>query len=341
MKTKITLCALFLCISLYTKAQGYVTIPDANFAAWLNTHYPACMNGNQMDTTCNDIIIEDSIAVSGPNIGDLTGIKYFTNLQFLDCAGNQLGGILSALPESLHYLNCSFNQLFNLPTLPGSLRHLICGHNQLINLPVLPDSLLELNCTVNQLGGLPALPNSLIDLECGVNQLMYLPILPNSLKYLYCATNPLTSLQVLPDSLHGLDCFACGLSCFPIFPNSIVADSFDIGMNPFNCLPNYINAMNSSTLSYPLCVQGDSINNPNNCIATNIKEPNTAPSQISIFPNPVLDNATLIFSSTKAQRLQIKVFDMIGQEILLLNKSADAGTNNIQINTQTLAVLCC
>jgi hypothetical protein len=46
-----------------TKAQ-FVTIPDGNFVTWLNTNYPSCMNGNQMDTTCAQIIYEDSILCS-------------------------------------------------------------------------------------------------------------------------------------------------------------------------------------------------------------------------------------------------------------------------------------
>ena len=37
------------------KAQ-WVTIPDANFVAWLETNYPSCMNGNQMNTSCSAIV---------------------------------------------------------------------------------------------------------------------------------------------------------------------------------------------------------------------------------------------------------------------------------------------
>ena len=64
---------------------------------------------------------------------------------------------------------------------------------------------------------------------------------------------------------------------------------------------------------------------------------NMASSQLSIYPNPVKDKATLVFSSSKAQHIQISVYDRVGQKILLLNQSIDAGTNNIQINTQSLA----
>ena len=37
------------------KAQ-WVTIPDANFATWLNTNYPSFMNGNKIDTAFSEIV---------------------------------------------------------------------------------------------------------------------------------------------------------------------------------------------------------------------------------------------------------------------------------------------
>ena len=95
--------------------------------------------------------------------------------------------------------------------------------------------------------------------------------------------------------------------------------------------------MNSATLAYPLCVQGDSINNPNGCVGTNIIEDNSITFEMSIYPNPVKDNVTLIFTTTKAQQIQIKVLDMLGQALIQSNKQVNSGTNNIQINTQTLA----
>jgi hypothetical protein len=46
MKKLILLFLVLLLKFAPTKAQ-WVTIPDANFATWLNTNYPSCMNLNQ------------------------------------------------------------------------------------------------------------------------------------------------------------------------------------------------------------------------------------------------------------------------------------------------------
>jgi len=470
MKLKYTLFTLFLCTTLYTKAQTYVTIPDTHFAAWLNTNYPSCMSGNQMDITCNNIINETIINVSYHNISDLTGIEYFTHLQNLYCYNNHLTNLpilpnslnnlrcnsnqltslpvlplsilnlfcdsnqltsLPSLPDSLHALYCTYNQLTSLPALPNSLLELACEHNQLTilpalsnflselwcgsnpltnlpplpnslkklgcwdnqlasipalpdfmqvlicdnnqltnlptlpnslywlectnnqlsNLPALPDSQLSLQliCSYNQLTSLPALPNSIWDLRCDHNQLTSLPTLTNSIQNLVCNNNQLTSLPILPNSLDWLDCshnplmsipalpnlmyfLACSndqltglpslpnsivglfcdsnqltilpvlpnslekisctnnhltslpalpnslqylfcnnnnISCFPVFPDSIWVGWFNIDSNSFTCLPNYIVAMDSTNLAYPLCMLGDSVNNPNGCISTN------------------------------------------------------------------------
>jgi len=369
MKAKIFFCALFLYITFSTKAQNYITIPDANFAAHLNLYYPACMNGNQMDTTCSAIKNEISINVLSEQIADLTGIEYFTNLQRLwcdynqltslpvlpnsledlDCSENQISSLpalpnslkylrctdnqltslpalpislkqlycyynlltslpalpdsleeldcyqnqltnLPALNDSLHLFNCSHNQLTSLPALPEYLQYFYCESNHLTSLPVLPDYLEELDCSFNQLTSLPALPNNyLLDLRCDNNTLTSLPVLPDSLQLLFCNNNPLTSLPALPNSLLFLECsnnqltslpdlpvnlfeLFCdnnNISCFPVFPNSLNAGYFYIDINPFTCLPNYISAMDSATLVYMLCVQGDLANNPHGCESAN------------------------------------------------------------------------
>ena len=93
------------------------------------------------------------------------------------------------------YINCSYNQLNNLPKLPNSLIKLKCYNNQLSSLPELPNSLKNLECSFNQLSSLPKLPNSLQKLLCYNNQLSSLPKLPNSLQYLWCQNNQFITKQ--------------------------------------------------------------------------------------------------------------------------------------------------
>src|SRR5437870_2430627 len=70
------------------KAQ-YVTIPDANFVAWLNANgYATCMVGNQMDTTCSVILSATTLDCTSSSLSDITGIQYFHNLTSLNCQGN-------------------------------------------------------------------------------------------------------------------------------------------------------------------------------------------------------------------------------------------------------------
>jgi hypothetical protein len=135
-------------LAVSVQAPNTVTIPDANFVAWLQAHYPTCMNGNQMDTTCNGIIYAIQINCTNQNISDLTGIQYFNSLTDLVCSNNQLTS-LPQLQNAFTYLNCSLNQLTSLPSLPNSLTTILCGNNQLLNLPLLPNSLINFYCDNN------------------------------------------------------------------------------------------------------------------------------------------------------------------------------------------------
>jgi uncharacterized repeat protein (TIGR01451 family) len=323
MKKFTILLAILFAINI-AKAQ-YVTIPDANFAAYLDSLIPSAMNGNQMDTTNIEVTSLPEINVCNKSIADLSGIQYFDflmilnctynqlttlpplpgNLQNINCSFNQLTSLpvlpsilnsidcqsnqlttLPALPSTLQYFGCTNNQITVLPTLPNNMVALICNYNQLTTLPTLPDSLIYLDCNVNFLTVLPTLPSTLEALQCGSNQLSSLPVLPNTLQYFVCAQNQLASLPNLPNSIYLLDCssnqllslpglpdslsyFICSnnqISCFPFLPNSLINGApFSISGNPFTCLPNYVPAMDTATLAYPLCFDGDSLNNPYGC----------------------------------------------------------------------------
>jgi uncharacterized repeat protein (TIGR01451 family) len=225
-----------------------------------------------------------------------------SSITYFKCYGNQLTS-LPALPPNLQILDCASNLLSALPSLPNSITSLICDLNQLTNIPTLPTSLAYLSCTGNQLTALPSIPSTVYGLYCGANQLTALPTLPGGLFYLQCTNNLLTSLPLLPSGLYSLDCdqnqltslpalpagivrldcnqnqlssissfpatltsLNCSnnnIACFPTFPAITDTIYFHIGNNPFNCLPNYIPAMNSGILAYPLCAPGNS----NGCAA--------------------------------------------------------------------------
>lgn len=265
MKTKITLLFLLFAMNFASKAQTYVTIPDTNFVYFLINNYPTCMSGFQMDTTCPDIQGEITLDVGNMNISNLTGLEYFSNLHYLYCYNNQLTSLPQITSNSLLDFYCDNNMLTNLPAIPSSVTELTCSNNQLTSLPSLPN-LDRLECQHNQLTSLPSLPSYLVWLHCEHNQLTSLPALPNMLYSLTCNNNQLASLPALPSSLLGITCDSNLISCFPEFPSTFIYSLyFDISHNPFSCLPNYVPAMDAGTLAYPLCVNGDTINNSNGC----------------------------------------------------------------------------
>src|SRR4029078_1550078 len=75
----------------------------------------------------------------------------------------------------------SNNGLTRLPALPQSLIFLYCGYNQLQALNI-PEGLRGLYCSNNQLQTL-RLPSSIIALDCSDNPLVFLTPPPESLKY--------------------------------------------------------------------------------------------------------------------------------------------------------------
>jgi Leucine-rich repeat (LRR) protein len=221
----------------------YVTIPDSNFVTWMRYYgYAPCLNGNQLDTTCSNILNAHYVYLSYFHVNNLDGIQYFKNLDSLKCnADTTLSSIpqlppnlkvfecrnnaldsLPALPSTLQRFVCDFNQLKSLPPLPAGLQYFSCINNQLSALPVLPATLNTLYCSGNKLDSLPSgLPPSLVWLSCYSNKLVALPSLPNTLQQLACSKNQISSLPVLPNSLVNLDCYSNRLTAVPLLPASL------------------------------------------------------------------------------------------------------------------------
>lgn len=176
MKKNLLLLFIVVYAALSATAQ-YVSIPDPYFRSYLMYKYPSCFDSNNMmDTTCSNIQNEKIIDISNySRIKQLDGIQYF---------------------KSLKELNCSYNQIQNLPLLPVSLTKLNCRKNNLASLPPLPENLETLDCSDNQLTELPKLNKSIASLTCFNNNIQCLPTLPpNSLivfldtSYIHCKPN--------------------------------------------------------------------------------------------------------------------------------------------------------
>ncbi|MES1222201.1 MAG: hypothetical protein ABUT20_42290 [Bacteroidota bacterium] len=90
MKLKPILLLYFFAFGFAELKAQYVTIPDANFAFWLNQNIPTAMNGSLMDTSNVGITGRLTVKLRNKNISSLEGIQYFKALVHLDCDSNLL-----------------------------------------------------------------------------------------------------------------------------------------------------------------------------------------------------------------------------------------------------------
>ena len=223
----------FLVLISFNLQAQFVNIPDVNLRTKLISLYPSCFNGSQqMDTTCNAVVTEDTLILYSLNLTDLNGVQYFDQLLYLDCTDNLLTS-LPVLANSITMLGCSANHLTSLPRLPSSLRNLSCAQSNLSSLPALPDSLRTLICYSNKLTSLPALPNKLNYIHCSMNQLTSFPSFPDSLGWLMCDGNDL-------------------LTCFPLFPTNFAYLNYGSSTG-ITCVPNLPILI---TWPYPVCPAG-------------------------------------------------------------------------------------
>jgi hypothetical protein len=238
--TLVIVLSILLIGSTGLKAQ-YVTIPDANFRTWLTTNYPACMSGNQMDTTCAAIINEDSVEVANLSIADITGISYFDNLEYLKCSNNDLtflpplkNGLLTLIaednylttiqfPNSLVYLNAADNNIAIQPQWTPNLYKIYFDGNLLDSLTNLNPGVNLIYFTSNDLEYIDAFPSSVQYIIMGYNNLTSLPNLPNNLIELTLFSNPITTLPSLPSTLRKLVTSSCHqLTSIPTIPASLI-----------------------------------------------------------------------------------------------------------------------
>lgn len=113
------------------------------------------------------------LPLQNKNITSLAGIEYFTDLETLDCMGNQLTTLDVTKLTSLMFLVCNDNQLTALDvTGLTSLTDLECSDNQLVSLDVSTLEELEiLWCHGNKMTALDITNNAYLgDLKCGNQQ---------------------------------------------------------------------------------------------------------------------------------------------------------------------------
>lgn len=149
--------------------------------------------------------------LSEKGLTDLSDIKYFINLTFLNCYGNQLTSLDVSNNTALTELVCSYNQLTSLDVSNNTaLTELSCGSNNLTSLDLSKNTALtHLECYGNQLTSLDLSNNvALTKLWCFDNQLTSLDLSKNTaLTYLDCDNNQLTTLDLRNNFISDSICY--------------------------------------------------------------------------------------------------------------------------------------
>lgn len=183
MKKLIYTLAFIFCFFISSQAQ-YVTIPDANFRAFLQGKYPSAFNGSgQMDTTNSLIMNETNLDARLKTIFNLEGLQYFKSLIQLDCRNNFITGSVPTLTNTLKRMLFGANSITSFTNIPSSLDTFYCEDNQLTSLPTLPTTLKIFDCSMNNIICLPKLPNALLELYIDTTKIKCLPNTPNNAQW--------------------------------------------------------------------------------------------------------------------------------------------------------------
>ncbi len=184
----------------YTIAQN-VTIPDANFKAYLLGNTSINTNSDSEIQVSEAINFSGYINCPNQNISDLTGIEAFINIEGLTCNDNNLTSLNLSFNLNLVQVICRNNLLTSLNLGNNTtIINLFTENNQLASIDV--SSCVALNsfeCNSNQITNLDLSNNlNLLNLRCSYNQLISLNLGGNtSLHTLIVDDNPISSLNVL------------------------------------------------------------------------------------------------------------------------------------------------
>ena len=150
-----------------------VNFPDAVFRDYVAKTFDWDANGRLSEIERKKA---SSIRVSDMGIADLTGIEWFTDLQYLYCSNNRLTSLDLSSNEAVTWLDCEANALTSLK-FDWHVCTLKCGNNQLNELDLTYNTYMEyLDCSNNMLSTLNAW-------KC------------EELRYLDCTGNRLTELD--------------------------------------------------------------------------------------------------------------------------------------------------
>ncbi|MFK8037532.1 MAG: T9SS type A sorting domain-containing protein [Crocinitomicaceae bacterium] len=223
---------LFVLSTISLQAQ-FVTITDTAFVTFLHNNYPACMNGNQMDTTCSGITNTTLVNCSDKGILDLEGLQYFDNLFLVNASSNDLTNLPALTQPSLVNITVNYNNLTTIPALPPNLLVLNIRRNpNLSSIPVLPLSLTSYYGGETPNLPMPTFHAGLETIWVPDSDLSAMPTLPNTVTNFNISNNEnlnVIASNSLPPSLTTLGVNNCGLSVLPVLPPNL--ENLSCGFN--------------------------------------------------------------------------------------------------------------
>lgn len=230
MKKTLLLTIGLIVTSAVSTAQN-VTIPDANFKAYLVSN-PA-INANS-DT---EIQVSEAAAftgnIFGNNLGitDLTGIEAFTSLTGLYCRDNNLGSIDISSNTALTYIDCQSTNISSLNISSNTaLTGFNCSYNNITSLDVSNNTALTaIQCSGNALTGLDVSNTILLsNFSCDNNDLTSIDVSNNTaLSYFVCHFNNLTSLDLSTNTaLTHLSCSGNNLTSLDVSNNTSLGNLY-------------------------------------------------------------------------------------------------------------------
>ena len=186
--------------SRFSTDCNVVTIPDANFEAYLLEEETINTNNDNFIQMSEATAVTGSLIVSSRGIADLSGIEAFTNLTELQCNNNELTELDLSANASLVTVYAYSNSISSVDLGSNTtLEELLIDNNSLTTIDVSNNTgLTRLRCGFNSLGSIDVSQNVNLDyLNVRSAGLTSLDISQNvNLTYLEMSTNNLTSLDL-------------------------------------------------------------------------------------------------------------------------------------------------
>ncbi len=172
--------------------------PDVNFMLYVREELDTNQSGTLSSTERTQV---KKIDVSNRGIKSLEGINYFTNIESLECYGNELTWLDVRKNWALTYLDCSNNKLEGLR---GGAEYTDCSFNCITDMPD-EDYISTLICHHNQISyAYIDHAENLRQLDCSNNQITTMDLTDaTELKTLNCSYNQLSSLYLSNNTMLG------------------------------------------------------------------------------------------------------------------------------------------